>query len=346
MDNETEKLDRDKALALDRTMMTSLTKVLLWGRVAWVWSVCVGGFGITTATAQETPSSDVPEWVINSDLPQGAGLAAKLTTMEALERHPSIIFADDFETGEIGAKWDETSDRDQKSLAWVDESMAGPEFGRRSLQVTARLSSSTGGGCTKWFESSNRLFVRFYTKFHPDCDYVHHFCTLRANKSLQGRDRWSGFGGAGLLPDGESRFSTAIEPWGNWGEWTPPGQWNFYSYWHRMRPSPDQKYWGNGFRPESQPNIERGRWICVEFMLLHNTPGASDGEQAFWIDGQRRGHWRGIQWRTNAQLMANAFTLESYVTDRWTKQEENIVYFDNVVIAKEYIGPLPSPEQK
>jgi len=25
--------------------------------------------------------------------------------------------------------------------------------------------------------------------------------------------------------------------------------------------------------------------------------------------------------------------------DRWTKQPENIVYFDNVGIAKEYIGP-------
>jgi hypothetical protein len=38
-------------------------------------------------------------------------------------------------------------------------------------------------------------------------------------------------------------------------------------------------------------------------------------------------------------LKANALTLESYVTDRWTKNATNIVYFDNVVIAREYIGP-------
>jgi len=37
--------------------------------------------------------------------------------------------------------------------------------------------------------------------------------------------------------------------------------------------------------------------------------------------------------------VANAFTLESYITDRWTKNKINIVQFDNIVIAKEYIGP-------
>jgi hypothetical protein len=304
--------------------------------------VLVGGF--SPAFAQEATSIDTIELVAESKLPQGLGLAAKLSTAAELERHDSIVFADDFETGEIGAKWDETSNRDRQSLAWVDESASAPELGKRSLQVTARLASSSGGGFTKWFESSDRLFIRFYTKFHRDCDYVHHFCTLRGNKSLQGGERWSGFGGAGLLPDGDSRFSTAIEPWGNWGEWAPPGQWNFYSYWHKMNASADKKYWGNGFRPESQANIERDKWICVEFMFVHNTPGKPDGEQAFWIDGELKGHWRGFNWRTNPKLMANAFTLESYVTDRWTKQEVNIVYFDNVVIGKEYLGPIKPSE--
>lgn len=104
--------------------------------------------------------------------------------------------------------------------------------------------------------------------------------------------------------------------------------------------SRDGKYWGNAFRPAEQPNIPRGKWICVEFMLKHNTPGKDDGEQAYWIDGELRGHWEGINWRKTTGLRTNAFTLESYVTDLWTKNEVNIVYFDNVVIAKQYIGPV------
>ncbi len=76
--------------------------------------------------------------------------------------------------------------------------------------------------------------------------------------------------------------------------------------------------------------------------MKHNTPGQPDGEQAFWIDGQLLGHWRGINWRKTESLQANALTLESYVTDSWTKNPTNTVYFDNVVIAREYIGPVGS----
>jgi hypothetical protein len=38
--------------------------------------------------------------------------------------------------------------------------------------------------------------------------------------------------------------------------------------------------------------------------------------------------------------MANALTLESYITDRWTKNPVNVVCFDNVVLARRYIGPV------
>lgn len=297
--------------------------------------------GTSSWPAVHADDSQPVAWtlVADSTLPEGPGLAAEFTADEKIEAHASVIFADNFETGTLGQKWDETSNPQSRVLKFVDESAASSALGHRSVQVTATLGENQGGGFTKWFQSADRLFIRFYTKFDAQCDYVHHFCTLRANRSLQGGDRWSGFGGAGLRPDGARRFSTAIEPWGNWGQWNAPGRWNFYSYWHSMQPSPDGKFWGNGFRIEQEQDIPRGKWICVEMMIAHNTPGQDDGEQAYWIDGQRRGHWRGINWRTDAQLMANAFTLESYVTDRWTKQRENIVLFDNVVIARDYIGP-------
>ena len=275
----------------------------------------------------------------DSGLPRGNGCAAKFAADRGIAAHPAIIFADDFEGGDYGTKWDSDRDDADAVLALVDLSAEDARLGRKTLKVTATLGKNTGGGVTKWFASADTLFFRFYVKFDPACDYVHHFCTLRANKSLTGRDRWSGFGGAGLKPVGDERFSTALEPWGDWGRLPPPGRWNFYSYWHEMTKSPDGKYWGNAFQPAAQPDIRRGAWICAEFMLKHNTPGKPDGEQAFWIDGEPRGHWRGINWRTSPTLWANAFTLESYVTDSWTKNPVNVVYFDNVVIAREYIGP-------
>lgn len=295
---------------------------------------------LAATSALATSAQDVAyEQVADSTLPRGNGLAVAYVADENIDSSAAVIFSDNFEAGELGANWDESNNAGGDALSLVDQSAGTAAVGSRSLKVTATLGKNTGGGLTKWFESSDQLFIRFYTKFDPACDYVHHFATLRANMSSQGGDRWSGFGGAGVLPDGAKRFSTAIEPWGNWGQWPPPGRWNFYSYWHTMKAGPDGKYWGNGFRPATQPNIERDKWICVEMMLKHNTPGEDNGEQAYWINGELAGHWRGINWRTSPTLFANAFTLESYMTDRWTKQRENVVYFDNVVIAKEYIGP-------
>jgi hypothetical protein len=278
-----------------------------------------------------------PNQVATSKLPSGMGLAGKYSSDVGIAEDPSVVFADDFEKGELGAKWDEK--RSQKGEPVRFGQPGKGVCGKRCLRVEARLGKNTGGGMTKWFESAETVYVRFYTRFDVESDYIHHFVTLRSNKGLQGGDKWSGFGGARLKPKGDGLFSTALEPWGDWGRIKPPGKWNFYSYWHEMKASPDGKYWGNQFKASEQPEIKKGEWICAEFMLKHNTPGKKDGEQAYWIDGELVGHWKGISWRTSGTLMANALTLESYVTDRWTKNEVNIVDFDNLVISKKYIGP-------
>jgi hypothetical protein len=289
------------------------------------------------ASAASAADQDRPvNLAAQKELPAGKGLAAAYPADVGIRADPDVIFADDFESGRIGEAWDETGNKNGRVLSLVDPNAV--ELGRRCLRVEAHLADDTGGGLTKWFAPADRVFIRFYTKFDATCDYVHHFVTLRANRGLHGGEKWSGFGGAGLKPEGDERFSTAIEPWGDWGRVPPPGRWNFYTYWHEMKPSPDGKYWGNSFDVPDAPAIQRGRWICVEFMLKHNTPSHPDGEQAFWIDGVLLGHWKGINWRKTAGLQANALTLESYITDRWTKNLVNVACFDNVVIARRYIG--------
>jgi hypothetical protein len=322
---------KERALALlDKAVASQ------WGRTAeggpaYMWrcarlhrdEVAAGGGVVKSAAAAVVPAA--------------TGLAASFKNDVGIAKHPDVLFADDFEEGTLGARWDEVRNDGGSVLSLADP--GDPSLGSRALRVEARLGKNTGGGLTRWFEAPDPVHVRFYVKFDPACDYIHHFVTLRANRGLKGGDRWSGFGGAGVKPVGDERFSTALEPWGDWGKLPPPGRWNFYSYWHEMKPSPDGKFWGNAFRPEQASPIPRGEWLCAEFMLKHNTPGQPDGEQAFWINGVEQGRWKGINWRTTDTLKANALTLEAYVTDRWTKQEVNVVWFDNLVIAKSLIGP-------
>ncbi len=140
-------------------------------------------------------------------------------------------------------------------------------------------------------------------------------------------------------------------------------EWDFYTYWMHMRGNPgDTFFWGNDFNPLPPAQVVKGQWICVEFMVKLNAPlGAYNGEQAFWINGQKkhhlglgfpRGYWvwdsfhphpdsapfEGFQWRIVDSLKANYFWLEFYMT-QGPQGQRDTVWFDDVVVSTRYIGP-------
>ncbi|MBM4017825.1 MAG: hypothetical protein FJ288_05765 [Planctomycetes bacterium] len=270
-------------------------------------------------------------------LPEGAaGIAAKFPGDAAIDKDPRVLLHEDFESGALDKiRWSEISNK-AEALSFSDDVPAA-SAGRKSLLVTARLGANTGGHLFRRFKPGvERMHARFYVKFAPDCDYVHHFVHIVAENPPT---PWP-TGGAGECPPGDKKFCTGLEPCGFNGRQPPPGAWNFYSYWWKMKRSGDGKYWGNSFAPAAPAVPERGRWYAMEMMVQANTVGQADGRQAFWIDGRLVGDFGGIEWRTAADLKVNAFWLMSYITDRWTKHPVNRVGFDDVVVATDYIGPI------
>ena len=107
-----------------------------------------------------------------------------------------------------------------------------------------------------------------------------------------------------------------------------------------------------------------------------NTVGKSDGEMAFWIDGVKIGHWKpgvpvgtwirdkfvtsgryntnpkpfeGFNFRTHPHVTINQIALQWYVSSRVARRgsaNRNIVYFDDVVVATEHIGPMVSQRER
>jgi hypothetical protein len=279
-------------------------------------------------------------------LPEGAGLAAKYVADAGIAKDVAVIFADDFESGDL-KKWDDKSG----TLAVTDDQ---PHAGRKC----AVAPTSTGGEAKKWFApGADRVFARTYVKFSEDYQYNHHFLTLLATDR---KNRWSAFGKAGQKPDGGTWFCSGMEPWFAWSKNPSPGELNFYSYYMDMEIDPKMnKYWGNGFFPpgpgkgkaaqEATRVIPKlGQWQCWEFMVRANTPGQADGSQAMWLDGKLVGHFSGIRWRKEESLKINCFWLQHFGYDgsdptRTTHKERQTVWFDDVVIAREYIGPASAP---
>ena len=86
--------------------------------------------------------------------------------------------------------------------------------------------------------------------------------------------------------------------------------------------------------------LERNRWYCVDQSLRLNTPGQNDGVLRAWIDGRlayERTDWR---WRDVDSLKIERIWMNVYHGGTLPAPQDVHLYIDNVVIAKQYIGPM------
>jgi len=291
-------------------------------------------------------------------------LAAKYPGDAGLANDPNVVFAEDFESGSLAAvreRWESVKNAEGMALS---ADAPRNSHGGHSLRMTHVGGEGTGAHLyRRLLPGYDKLHVRFYVKFDPDCWPIHHFVHLGG---YHPPTAWPQ-GGAGTRPKGDERFSTGVEPFGD--KW----RWDFYSYWMEMRSSPDQHSWGHDFINDAELKVERGRWICVELMMKMNDPAAQrNGEQALWIDGQPwvkdgqvvshlgpgfpRGRWiwdsflpdpagesfEGFRWRNSEGLKLNYLWLLLYIT-KAPLGHVSQVWFDDIVVAREYIGPIAQP---
>ena len=280
-----------------------------------------------------------------------------------IENDSSVIFVENFEEGsleELFSIWEEVKNPD--NMTFSDHSPPGCS-GSQSLLVTHTGGQGNGAHLyRRLLPGYDRLYIRFYVKFDPDCGPIHHFFHAGGyNPSTP----WPQ-GGAGEKPNGDERFTTGVEPFGNYDPW----RWDFYTYWMEMRICPAENYWGNDFINDPDLEVEMGTWICHELMMKMNDPVTEpNGEMALWINGQLRfkdgqcisylgegypnGEWvwdsfipdpggepfGGFRWRSDVDLNINFLWLLTYITQADAGHVSRI-WFDQVVVADEYIGPI------
>ena len=301
----------------------------------------------------------------HSEMPEGSeGIAANYPGDKGIAEDPNVIFVEKFDEGlldDIFDRWDSCNGGDIMSLSSDTPDGSSDDV---SLLMTHIGDEGTGGHLyRRLLPGHKQIFARFYVKFDPDCAPIHHFGTHLGGFGPP--TPWPQ-GGAGVKPEGDKRFTTGVEPYGdNWN-------WDFYSYWQGLHVHGDGNYWGTPFLTGGdKPVVKHGEWICVEMMVKVNDPvDQSNGEQAFWINGKlwrqdgqvvshigegfpkgqwTGGWWRpdmesedsfeGFQWRTSEELAVNYVWAYLYIT-KASQGHVSKVWFDNIVIATEYVGPI------
>lgn len=284
-------------------------------------------------------------------LPEGPGLAARYPGDNGISRDPAVIFNENFE----GFKGNSISvterggwDNFYGNLV-ITRTEENVNTGRQALQVTHKQVPKAHGA-VKEVAGYDTLFVRFYMKFHPQFPGCHH-----AGMYIRG-----GQPGAlldnptGTRPTGEDHFNAALDhlfpthgasPAENN---VPPG-WT-YNYCYHM----DQEdiygdillpsgtlngsdLLGPDFVPGTNRNPDRNRWYCFEIMIQCNEPGLRNGRVAIWLDGVLLADHPNLRFRTVESVKARYVTLSTYTS---RKEENNILWYDDIVVAIKYIGPI------
>jgi hypothetical protein len=281
------------------------------------------------------------------------GIAKKYVRDAGIQNDPDVVMSEMFEgtsVANILSRW--TTSDNSGGMSLVSD-VPGASGGSRSLLMTSVGGSNEGGQLYKRLAPGHdQLYLRYYIKYGAAGNYHH---TGGWMGGYNPPTDWPQ-GGAGDRPTGSDRFSVGAEP-------LPNRQFDLYTYYMRMRPSPGGPYWGNTFVQNPSLTLVTDRWICVEMMIKMNNPvSASNGELALWMDGTQiihlregapRGRWtfniftpdpsgspfEGFQWRNASQLNLNWIWLLYYTTGNPSGLVGR-VWFDHMVLAKKYIGPI------
>ncbi len=305
------------------------------------------------------------------------GIAARYPGDVGIERDPRVVFVENFESplADLQKRWDSVIAPDEQNASpdvppgsggmqslFIDRQKAG------SPGLYTRLKNKTGGF------GFDKVHARYYVKFAEDCGEIHHFGTCLGGNNPP--TPWPSVK-AGQPTAGDKSFWSGIEPFGSSWTWdyytywhemrgSPPrgqtwgntfirdptltvekGKWICVEQMIRMndvgQSNGEQALWINGrLVSHLKPGEPKGLWMFDKF-----TPGkggqgvrwnhATGGRESFSVpaDGAP---FEGFEWRTTPELNVNFVWLYAY-TQRPAGHPIK-VWFDDVVVATEYIGPL------
>jgi hypothetical protein len=267
------------------------------------------------------------------------GLAAAFERDKQIASHPDVLFADDFDRGRRAAAWSGSEMTDSRTVA--DDATEGfaPLVGR-ALKVIIPRGQNEGLNSHYRFERQGQAepdeaFFRYYLRLGESWNPV------RDGGKLPGLSGTYGRGGWGMRrSDGHNGWSAR----GAFFRQPPEGDANAalrgigtYAY-HPDLEGTSGTTWGWGLGVTGL--LEKHRWYSVEQQVKLNRPAQSDGELRAWINGELVFERTNLRFRDTAALHVESVWMNVYHGGTAKAAADMVLYIDNLVIARRYIGPM------
>jgi hypothetical protein len=278
-------------------------------------------------------------------LPEGnTGIAAAYANDVGISANPAVVFADGFESYTSASQLTSSGNYNNfyqgSNIAFDTSTFFG---GTKALRM--RMPSTgveVSNAIVKDLSPRDVLFMRVYGRYQANYAGV--------NSAHNGLRITGAYAGPGRRPNGRDFFLVNIEN-SKWGPEAEPGYTHAYVY-HPEQDDVYGEHWfsdgttsngqqsfGPTFIPRPKVVPARGVWICFEMMVKMNTPGIRDGRVAVWQNGNLIADWQDVRFRDVNTVKIDQIQLEN---GGQGSTQQNDKWYDNLVIATSYIGPMVS----
>ena len=271
------------------------------------------------------------------------GLAAWYPNDAGITSHADVIFATGFESEQWPEEWTYAGKMDVIAPVSADDKRQFQPLKGKALRV--KIAEGSTGALNTLFKFQKEtgvepesIYFRYYLRLADDWNQ-----TLQGGKmpgisgtygvagwggrKVNGKNGWSARGSFGLsIP--EKNPLANLHPIGT------------YCY-HADMKSSYGDIWG--WQRDYRGFLEKNRWYSIEQYLKLNTPGKNNGILRAWVDGRLAFEKTDIRFRDVEKLKIEQIWMNVYHGGTKPSPYDQHLFIDNVVIAREYIGPMKSP---
>ena len=268
-----------------------------------------------------------------------AGLSGAFPKDAGIAKHPAVVYAERFETED----WQTHMPPSSKSNA----SLTGPRANGDFVPLDGRALKAT---IPKGKNQALNAHFRFAKKTGQEPEDMYFRYALRLG------DNWDPGSSGGKLPGFSGTYGRA-----GWGGrksngsngWVTQGafmqQHGKESAFSDLRAIGSYVYhadmkgnYGNqwGWNLGSGGMLHKDRWYSIEQHVRMNTPGRNDGVLQAWIDGVLVFERSDLRFRDIPDLKIESLWMNVWYGGTDPAPQDMDFYIDNLVIARQYIGPV------
>ena len=269
------------------------------------------------------------------------GLAAKHPRDEGIATDADVVMATGFEETNWRGQWTDYSLRSNVDRLDSDPSLRFEPLQGQALKVTLKKGVNLGVDLRYEFAKRglpepDEIYFRYYLRFADDWNPSLDGGKLPGISGTYGKAGWGmrksdGTNGWSARGGFLGRPTQAVAP-------TMAGLTALVSYAYHADIDASGDIWPWGLGPGAL--LTNNRWYAVEQHVKLNTPGQKDGELRAWIDGKLVMHQKGIRYRDVSRLKIETVWIDVYHGGVAPSPHDMSLYIDNVVIARQYIGPM------